>query len=90
MRTTLTLDPDLERKLKEIAHRTRRPFREVVNEALRAGLAERARQTTGGTPFRVHAYHCGFRPGVDLLRLNQLSDDLEAERAARPRAAEEP
>jgi hypothetical protein len=90
MRTTLTLDPDLERRLKDIAHRTRRPFREVVNETLRAGLAERARQSTGGTPFRVHAYHCGFRPGVDLMRLNQLSDDLEAERAAGSQSAGKP
>jgi hypothetical protein len=90
MRTTLTLDPDLERRLKDIAHRTRRPFREVVNETLRAGLAERARQSTGGTPFRVHAYHCGFRPGVDLLRLNQLSDDLDAERAGGSQSAGKP
>jgi hypothetical protein len=90
MRTTLTLDPDLERRLKDIAHRTRRPFREVVNETLRAGLAERARQSTGGTPFRVHAYHCGFRPGVDLMRLNQLSDDLDAERAAGSQSAGKP
>lgn len=68
--------------MKDIAHRTRRPFREVVNEALRAGLGERARQNTMHTPFRVHARHCGFRPGVDLLRLNQLADDLEADRAS--------
>jgi hypothetical protein len=82
MRTTLSIDPDLERRLKDIAHRTRRSFREVVNEALRAGLGDRARQSTKRTPFRVHARHCGFRPGVDLLRLNQLGDDLEADRAS--------
>ena len=82
MRTTLTLDPDVEKRLKDIAHRTRRSFRQVVNDALRAGLAEQSRQRTRGEPFHVEAYHCGFRPGVDFLRLNQLSDDLEAERAA--------
>jgi saccharopine dehydrogenase-like NADP-dependent oxidoreductase len=27
--------------------------------------------------FRVEAKHCGFQPGVDLARLNQISDDLD-------------
>jgi hypothetical protein len=39
MRTTLTLDPDVARLLREEAHRQRRPFKDVVNEAIRRGLA---------------------------------------------------
>ena len=80
MRTTLTLDPDIERRLKDIAHRTRTSFREVVNAVLRAGLEKGSRQAMERTPFHVQARHCGFRPGVDLQRLNQLTDDLEADR----------
>lgn len=79
MRTTLTLDDDVATKLRELAHRRKRPFKEVVNEVLRRGLAvpaPRARQR----PFRVEAFRSAFRPGVDLLKLNQLSDELEVRR----------
>ena len=28
-------------------------------------------------PFRVEAKHCGFQPGIDIEKLNQISDDIE-------------
>ena len=31
------------------------------------------------THFRVEPSHCGFRPGVDLAKLNQQVDEQEAE-----------
>lgn len=31
-------------------------------------------------PFRVETFRSAFRPGVDSLELNQLSDELEARR----------
>jgi hypothetical protein len=37
MRTTLTLDDDVALKLRELAHRRRVPFKEVVNSVLRLG-----------------------------------------------------
>ena len=39
MRTTLTIDDDLARQLQEIAYRTDRSFKSVVNESLRAGIS---------------------------------------------------
>lgn len=39
MRTTLTLDPDLAAALQERARRTGATWKDVVNEAIRAGLA---------------------------------------------------
>ena len=39
MRTTLTIDDHLARALKERAHRSGKPFKQIVNETLRAGLA---------------------------------------------------
>lgn len=39
MRTTLTIDDELAKQLKEIAYRTGRSFNSVVNESLRAGLS---------------------------------------------------
>lgn len=40
MRTTLTLDDDLAVMLKREAESSRRPFRDVVNDAIRRGLVE--------------------------------------------------
>lgn len=31
------------------------------------------------TPFVVKAKSCGFLPGIDPLKLNQLTDELEAD-----------
>lgn len=42
MRTTLTLDDDLAMMLKREAESSRRPFRDVVNDAIRRGLVESA------------------------------------------------
>ena len=39
MRTTLTLDKDVAARLEHSARRRKLPFKVVVNEALRAGLA---------------------------------------------------
>ena len=34
-------------------------------------------------PFEVRTHSFGFKPGIDLDRMNQLVDELEAEEAAR-------
>jgi hypothetical protein len=38
MRTTLTIDDDLVRELREKAHQIGAPFKEIVNRAIRAGI----------------------------------------------------
>jgi hypothetical protein len=77
MRTTVTLEPDVERFLREEAHRTRRPFTIVLNEVLRRAMrpegSERAR------PFKVSPHRTRLVAGVDAGRLNQLADELEDE-----------
>ena len=82
MRTTLTLDDDVAAKLRELAHRQRVPFKEVVNSVLRRGLATQENRAARGRPFQVDVFRSRFRPGVDPLRLNQFSDELEARRFA--------
>ena len=54
----------------------------VVNDALRVGLGAQGK-TVRLPPFKVepHAFH--FKPGVDVDRLNQLVDELEAEALSR-------
>lgn len=81
MRTTLTLDDDVERELREAARRSGRPFKEIVNEALRRGLLAGSSPARRSSRFRVRPTACGFRAGIDLTKLNQLLDDLEIEHA---------
>ena len=78
MRTTLTIDDDLAGLLKRRARELGVPFRDVVNRTLRAGLGEQAKPRRHLAPKTIpHAF--GFRPGIDLDKLNQLADELEAE-----------
>lgn len=79
MRTTLTLDDDLAKELKSRARRSGRSFKEVVNEALRRALRSGEKPASRPPRFVVEARACGFRRGVDPLKLNQLSDELEIE-----------
>ena len=82
MRTTLTLDQDVAERLRQEMRRSGKSMKASVNEALRRGLG------LGGRPprvprFAVEPHAFGFKPGIDLDRLNQLADELEAEEAAR-------
>lgn len=77
-RTTLTLDDDVAARLDDEAHRQRKPFRDVVNEALRRGLAGGAR-VRKLPPYRVKVHQSGLMPGVDPLGFNRLADELENE-----------
>jgi hypothetical protein len=79
MRTTLTLDPDVADALKEQAGREDKPFKQIVNDLLRRGMSLEKGQGAKGKPFRVKPHRGGFKPGVDLLKLNQLADDLEVD-----------
>lgn len=77
VRTTLTLDPDVARMLQEEAHRLRKPFKDVVNDAIRRGLAPQRRAATA--PYRVKVHSTKLRPGVDRAGFNKLADELEDE-----------
>ncbi len=81
MRTTLTLEEDVARRVEEETRRRGKSLKRVINEALRTGLG------MTGKPdklprFRVEAHAFGFKPGVDLDKLNQLVDELESAEAA--------
>jgi len=73
------LDPDVAEALKEQAGQEDKPFKQIVNDLLRRGMALEMGQKAKGKPFRVKPHRGGFRPGIDLLKLNQLADDLEVD-----------
>jgi hypothetical protein len=78
VRTTLTLDDDLAEKLKKLSQKRKLPFRRVLNEMLRRGLAGQGPHT-GTAPFKVETFSSALRSGIDPLKLNQLIDDLEVD-----------
>lgn len=75
MRTTLTLDDDIADSLKEQARLLNKPFKQIVNDALRRGLAPSTREDRA--TYTVRPLPGGFRAGVDPFKLNQLNDELE-------------
>jgi len=76
MRTTLTIDPDNAEQLRKLAHRSRLPFKRVVNDALRLGLrGENAGEAE--PPFVVKASPMRLKAGVDPARLSQFEADLD-------------
>jgi hypothetical protein len=76
VRTTLTIDADVEKLLAEETRRSRKPFKQVVNEALRRGLTQRP----GHQRKLVLEVHDGrLRPGYDPAAFNALADELEDE-----------
>lgn len=81
MRTTVTLERDIAESLEREVRRTGKTFKETLNEALRIGLGGggKARERKR---FVVDPHAFGFKAGVDLDRMNQLADELEAEASA--------
>jgi len=52
-------------------------LKRVVNDALRSGLA--AVEAEAEESFAVEPHPCRFKAGIDLDKLNQLVDELQAE-----------
>jgi hypothetical protein len=78
MRTTLTLDPDVERLLSDATHRQRRSLKQVVNDAIRRGLTA-SKDDHGPRPSLPPAHVTTLLPGVEVSRMNALVDELETE-----------
>ena len=78
MRTTVTLDKDVERMLREAMHRSRTGFKQTLNAAIRAGLGQKS-----GRPARrqfvLKARPLHLRAGLDPAGFNKLADELEVE-----------
>lgn len=76
MRTTLTLDNDVAALIDDAVHVQRRPIKEVINEALRRGLAPTGRDAE---PYRLVPHDSAVRAGIDPAGLNRLAGELADE-----------
>lgn len=74
-RTTLTLEDDVVSRLRESARQTGRPFKAVVNDAIRAGLDSSTDRKRG--PFRIRSRPMGLRAGIELDDIAGLLDRIE-------------
>jgi predicted transcriptional regulator len=74
MRTTVTLDPDLAIRLRELARQRRVSFRSAINGAIRAGLATEIEATRS---YREKSRELGVQPGIDLIKALRLAATLE-------------
>jgi hypothetical protein len=77
VRTTITLDPDVEAQVKRLMRERGLSFKEAVNTAIRAGL-----QPAAGEPFRTPTYDMGA-PLVDLTKVLRLAGEIEDEEIIR-------
>ncbi len=77
MRTTVTLDPDVARKLKKRMADRNLTFKETLNQTLRFALNAAGAHKT--PKCKLETFALEFKPGIDPSRLNQLVDQLEVE-----------
>ena len=77
MRTTVTIDPDVEALLRKAMRERGLSFKEALNGAIRSGLAP----ASGRAPrkYRLKTYRMGFRPEVPLDKALGLAAALEDE-----------
>ena len=74
-RTTLKMEADLLKRLKERAAREGRSMQDLANELLRDGL--RRREGPGSYELHLQGWEAQEQPGVDLLDRDKLFDLMD-------------
>lgn len=77
MRTTLTLDDDILKAARRLAGEQGRPLKDVINEALRHGLALGQTRRRPPYTFRLRTVEGRLLPGVDLADRDKLFDLMD-------------
>lgn len=72
MRTTVTLEPDVERLVKQQMSTRGVGFKQALNDAVRAGLGS----DSDGEPLEFETFDMG-KPKVDLTKALRLAGELE-------------
>lgn len=78
MRTTVTLDPDVEAFVRRAMRERGLSFKQAVNDAIRAGMTPRRRR--GEWPFETHEMG---EPLVDVTKALRIAAELEDEERGR-------
>lgn len=75
----MTLDADVAAKAKKSAAKLHKPFKQIINTALRIGLDE-VLKPPRAKPYRTKARPLGLRPGVTYDNVAELLARAEGER----------
>lgn len=78
MRTTLSIDDDVLDEARCLAERTKKPFRAIVNEALRQGLRI-LEKPAPRKPYVTQPRPLALRPGLQLDNIQELLSLLDGE-----------
>lgn len=81
MRTTVTLDPDVQALLKRQMRKKGMSFKAALNQAIRDGLSRPVPKNA--RPFKQKTYSMGYNPDVPLDRALALAAALEDEEIIR-------
>jgi hypothetical protein len=81
MRTTVTLDPDVEALIRRVMKRRGLSFKAALNQAIRDGLANPAPKA--GRPYAMKTFRMGYRPEAALDRALSLAAAIEDEELIR-------
>jgi len=81
MRTTVTLDPDVEALVRAAMTERGISFKEALNQAIRRGLGPSSAR--GPKKYRLKTHRMGFRPEVSLDKAVALAASMEDDEIAR-------
>lgn len=76
MRTTLTIDDDIEAKLNAEMKRSGRSLKDTINHALRIGLSVQ-RELKSSSAFNVQSKPLGLRTGLNYDKIELMLEDIE-------------
>jgi predicted transcriptional regulator len=76
MRTTLTIGDDIDQRIRYLAQKQNRTYKEAINEALAAGLKQ-LEVVEPSTEYKIESACFGLKEGIDDTKLNQLYDEIE-------------
>ncbi|MFN9196341.1 MAG: antitoxin [Pseudomonadota bacterium] len=81
MRTTVTLDPDVQVLLRRAMRQRDKSFKQALNDAVRSGLGGAAPARGGAERYDFPVFRMG-RPLVDLTQATALAAELEDQELA--------
>jgi hypothetical protein len=81
VRTTITLDPDVEALVRRAMRERGASFKQVVNETLRSGFGPQ--EGANDAPFRTPTFRMGFDPSLDLVKALRMAAEQEDEELLR-------
>ena len=82
MRTTVTLDPDVEALLRKIMRERRLSFKEALNQVVRLGGSSSVRHSAPHR-FRQRTFHMGFHPEFRWDKALAMAGAMEDEELVR-------